>query len=184
MDKEIGHIWNQFHRELKSFVISKVGNTVDADDILQNAFIKIAKNQDKVIGAHNTRQYLYAIIRNTTIDFLRKQKRQGNALEEKLQSDLTEEETDSLNAVIAECCIRPFINKLPDKYKEVLVLSEFSHIPQNELAERFNMSHSGMKSRVQRGRKKLKELILQCCSLKSDVYGNLQGNNDCIGPCD
>ncbi len=58
-----------------------------------------------------------------------------------------------------------------------------SNLSQKELAKRLNISHSGAKSRVQRGREKLKQLILECCALKSDVYGNLTGEESCQGTC-
>jgi RNA polymerase sigma-70 factor (ECF subfamily) len=86
---------------------------------------------------------------------------------------VSEEDDQLLNATIADCCVKPFINKLPGEYKEALLLTEFQDISQKELAEKLNISYSGAKSRVQRGRAKLKEIILDCCAYQSDVYGNL-----------
>jgi len=181
MNKEIETIWREFHKELRAFVVSKVGNTNDADDILQNAFIKIMKNIDKVNQAKNLRQYLYAIVRNTTIDHFRNKKEITAELED--QTEFSIQETDSLNTTIADCCIKPFIKKLPDKYQEALLATEFQNVSQKELAEQLNISYSGAKSRVQRGREKLKELLVKCCALKSDSYGNLvqenSGNCEC-----
>jgi len=79
-----------------------------------------------------------------------------------------------LNATIADCCIKPFIAQLPQKYQEALVKTEFENLSQKELASQLNISYSGAKSRVQRGKEKLKQLILTCCDFPSDNYGNLQ----------
>ncbi len=76
MSNDVDDIWHQFHQELKTFVTAKVGNPEDADDILQNAFVKIIKHKDRVLNARDLRQYLYAILRNETVDFLRPQKGQ------------------------------------------------------------------------------------------------------------
>ena len=65
------------------------------------------------------------------------------------------------------------INSLPEKYKQALILTEFQNLTQKELAERMGLSVSGAKSRVQRARIKLKELLLGCCSLEFDHYGNV-----------
>ncbi len=164
-------IWADFHKELKGFILKKTGNPSDTDDILQEVFIKIIRNIDKVNQADNLRLYLYGIVRNTVNDHYKNKHLiiQENEIEEKI----TEEESQSLNATIAECCIKPFINKLPDNYKEALLITEFQNISQKELAERLNISYSGAKSRVQRGKEKLKELILNCCSYQADKYGNL-----------
>jgi len=164
-------IWTDFHKELKAFIRNKIRNQADADDILQDVFIKIIRNIDKVNKAENLRHYLYGIVRNTINDYFRNRKEviDNSGIEEQI----TEEETQSLNATIAECCIRPFINKLPDNYRDALLITEFQDISQKELAERLNISYSGAKSRVQRGKEKLKELILNCCAYQSDKYGNL-----------
>src|SRR6185503_16029535 len=117
------------------------------------------------------RQYLYGMVRNAVTDYFRIKRQDTGDLE--MAENFSEEETLSLNSTIADCCIKPFINQLPADYKEALLLTEFQNISQKELAEKLNISYSGAKSRVQRGREKLKELILNCCTFQSDVYGNL-----------
>lgn len=76
------------------------------------------------------------------------------------------------NSELAECII-PFINKLPDKYKEALTLTEFKNYSQIELAEHLGISYSGAKSRVQRAKLKLKEIFEECCNISYDKYGNI-----------
>jgi RNA polymerase sigma-70 factor (ECF subfamily) len=171
MMTEVSTIWKDFHRELRAFIQTKTRNSSDTDDILQEAFIKIIRNFDKVSQSANLRHYLYGIVRNTISDHFRNSKSTGGA------DDVTEPfspgETQSLNATIAECCIKPFINKLPAHYREALLITEFQQVSQKELAMMLGISYSGAKSRVQRGKEKLKELILSCCLYQSDVYGNL-----------
>ena len=70
-------------------------------------------------------------------------------------------------------CIVPFINKLPDIYKEALTLTELKNYSQLELADHLGISYSGAKSRVQRAKVKLKEIFEECCHISSDSYGNI-----------
>jgi RNA polymerase sigma-70 factor, ECF subfamily len=176
MTTEVTNIWTDFHKELKAFILNKTRNSADTDDILQEVFIKIIRNIDKVNQAENLRHYLYGIVRNAINDYFRNRKQivDNSEVEEKL----TEEEFQSLNSTIAECCIKPFINKLPDNYRNALLMTEFQDFSQKELAEKLNISYSGAKSRVQRGKEKLKELILNCCTYQSDKYGNLIDTED------
>ncbi|WP_298220887.1 RNA polymerase sigma factor SigZ [Flavobacterium sp.] len=176
MTTEVTTIWIDFHQELKAFILNKTRNSADTDDILQEVFIKIIRNIEKVNQAENLRNYLYGIVRNSINDYFRNKKIVSDDLE--MVEKITEEDTQSLNMTIAECCIKPFINKLPNDYREALLITEFQNISQKELAEKLNISYSGAKSRVQRGREKLKELILNCCSYQSDKYGNLVQNDD------
>lgn len=171
MSTAVSDIWNEFHKELKAFIAKRVRNETDTEDILQEVFIKIIRHLDKVHQAENLRQYLYRIVRNTINDYFRIKQHYGSDTD--FAEILSEEETQSLNATIADCCIKPFINQLPYKYKEALLITEFQDISQKDLAKSLNISYSGAKSRVQRGKEKLKELILKCCAYQSDAYGNL-----------
>ncbi|MBK6265256.1 RNA polymerase sigma factor SigZ [Marivirga sp. S37H4] len=176
MTSEVTTIWTDFHKELKAFILNKTRNSADRDDILQDVFIKIIRNIDKINQAENVRHYLYGIVRNAINDYFRNRKQTVNDSE--IVEKLTEEDTQSLNTTIAECCIKPLINKLPENYRDALLLTEFQDISQKDLAEKLNISYSGAKSRVQRGKEKLKELILDCCAYQSDKYGNLMDTED------
>ena len=50
---------------------------------------------------------------------------------------------------------------------------DFEGMSQKEYADRLGISISGAKSRVQRAREKLKDLILKCCDYQFDKYGNV-----------
>jgi RNA polymerase sigma-70 factor, ECF subfamily len=171
MTVDITDIWNNFHKEIKSYIAKVVKNQTDADDILQDVFIKIISNNEKVNQAKDLRQYIFGMVRNAIGDYFRNKKFLDSDLG--ISATLVEEDEEFLNATIAECCIKPFINQLPEKYKEALLLTEFQDISQKDLAEKLNISYSGAKSRVQRGKEKLKEIILNCCAYQSDIYGNL-----------
>lgn len=177
MNSSMESIWDDFHQELKDFVLRKIGPTMEVDDILQEAFVKVWTNKERVEQANNLRQYVYGIVRNTTIDHLRKKRRWEIEIDP--QRVFSEEDECTLNQAIAESCIRPFIQKLPDQYREALMLSELEGLSQKELALRMGISYSGAKSRVQRGRQKLKQMILDCCALGSDSYGNLHWEKEC-----
>ncbi|MBC6109870.1 RNA polymerase sigma factor SigZ [Pedobacter fastidiosus] len=171
MVTEITKIWADFHQELKAFIFNKTRNTVDTDDILQDVFIKIMLNIDRISKAENLRHYLYGIVKNAIADYFRSRKQVIDNPE--IEEGFTEEDTQTLNETIANCCIKPFINKLPDNYRDALLITEFQNISQKELASKLNISYSGAKSRVQRGKEKLKALILNCCAYQSDRYGNI-----------
>ena len=167
----ISEIWETFHKELKAFALNKIKNLADTEDLLQEVFIKIMQNLEKVSHAENMRQYLYGIVRNAVYDYFNSK---GYNAEANSEVETAQEEENTLNQYIVDCCLQSFIDKLPEHYREAVVLTEFDQIPQKELAERLKISYSGAKSRVQRGREKLKEIILNCCAMESDIYGNLR----------
>ena len=164
-------IWNDFNKELKGFILQKVRDESVADDILQDVFIKIINNEDKVSKANSLQQYIYGIARNAVYDHFRNTTYTENF--DEIKEPFSEKESESLNTTIAECCIKPFIKQLPGKYQTALHKTEFEGLSQKDLAKKLNISYSGAKSRVQRGREKLKEMILNCCAYQTDIYGNL-----------
>ena len=180
MQANVTNIWQQFHLELRAFIVKAINDPVDADDVLQEVFLRVILNRDKVGAARNLKQYLYAMVRNAVGDYFRKRQKDRNQ-RQITDEYLTEADRVSLNETIASSCVKPFIEALPAKYREALLLTEFEQLSQKELAKHLNISYSGAKSRVQRGREKLKALILACCAYESDRYGNLRApaSEDC-----
>ena len=62
-------IWSDFSKELKGFIIKKVKDEGIADDILQDVFVKIIANKNKVTESHSIQQYVYAMTKNGVYDY-------------------------------------------------------------------------------------------------------------------
>ena len=65
------------------------------------------------------------------------------------------------------------IDHLPEKYRQVIALSEYDGLNQREISEQLGMSFSGAKSRVQRSRAKFKDMLLECCHFEFDRLGQV-----------
>jgi RNA polymerase sigma-70 factor (ECF subfamily) len=80
----------------------------------------------------------------------------------------------------------PMMALLPEEDREVLRRADLEGLTQKELAARLGLSVTGAKSRVQRARKRLKEVLLGCCHVEMDRRGNAidytRKGRDC-GPC-
>ncbi|MCY9666542.1 hypothetical protein M5X11_16625 [Paenibacillus alginolyticus] len=82
------------------------------------------------------------------------------------------EELSNLNNLVSGwlTCIA---QALDEKYREAILLTELGVFTQKQLAERLGISVSGAKSRVQRGREKIKEMLLACCHIERDELGKI-----------
>ena len=168
----IESIWEEFNKPLKSIIKRRVKNDQDVDDILQNVFYKIHTGIGSLRDSDKINSWVYKIARNAVIDFYRKQKSEANMIE--LSEDIISESEDELttNGQIAQC-LKAMINYLPEIQRQAIELTEFQNLTQKELGERMCLSVSGAKSRVQRARVKLKEMLLGCCQLEFDRLGNV-----------
>jgi RNA polymerase sigma-70 factor, ECF subfamily len=68
-------------------------------------------------------------------------------------------------------CLLPMIERLPAGYRKAILLSDIDGLSLKEVAQRLNLSLPGAKSRVQRGREKLRKIFLDCCNFKFDGRG-------------
>lgn len=183
---EAVEIWSSFNEEIRNYVSRKVKDKNTTDDIVQDIFEKVIKNIKKMESIENLQQYLYKIARNTIADAYRSRKLVFSEEEldgggNRMPDTAEEPHAENLNSIISRSCVKPFIEKLPEKYREAVLASEIENMSQKELAEQLGISYSGAKSRVQRGREKLKDLFQQCCNFEYDKYGNLIKKNaeDC-----
>ncbi|SIR33038.1 RNA polymerase sigma factor SigZ [Pontibacter lucknowensis] len=165
----VAPVYLEYEAKLRSFVLKRVRDKDEANDILQQLYVKLYKHCEQLQDVRNMNAWLYQIARNAVYDYYREQGRSMPLEDEGKLEELSQEperqDTESL--------ILPLINMLPAEYAEPLRLSEIEGISQKEIAERLGMSYSGAKSRVQRGREKLKELFVECCHLELDRKGAL-----------
>ncbi|NWF71743.1 MAG: RNA polymerase subunit sigma, partial [Nitrospirae bacterium] len=65
-------------------------------------------------------------------------------------------------------CLRPMIEQLSEDYRQAITLVDLEGLTQHEAAVRLGLSVSGMKSRIQRGRRQLREMLEACCVIALD----------------
>lgn len=181
MAVSINDIWEELSMPLKKFIKKRIPNDQDADDVLQEVFLKILKNSQSLMDDTKVQAWVFRITRNAIVDYYRRRESvELVQLPENLANGSEEDAT--FNTEIA-ACLKAMIDNLPQKYKEALLLTEFDNLTQKELSERMEISLSGAKSRVQRGRKLLKDMLLECCRLEFDRAGNVikykNKRNDC-----
>jgi len=159
---------------LERYIRKRIKNPQDAEDILQTILLKVFTKSKDVHNEHNIYPWVYKIAKNTIVDYYRTQNLTEVLNMDRLENQFVEtyqDQTPITNPVSK--CIAPMVDKLPIIYKEAIKLYEFEEHTQKEISERFGLSISGAKSRVQRGREKLKSMILDCCDLQYDKYGNI-----------
>ncbi len=162
-------IWKDVYKNLEFMLATDVKDTEARKDLLHDIFLKIHANITSLKSHEKLLPWVRRITRNVIADHYRASKKNVFVSE---VPDIASPDEDYLNDKIIGC-IMPMIDQLDDKYREAILLSELRGIKQKEIASNLNISFSGAKSRVQRGRKKLKEMILQCCEIEADIYGNI-----------
>ncbi|MBI3812087.1 MAG: RNA polymerase sigma factor SigZ [Nitrospirae bacterium] len=165
----IEKLWKEYHAVLRRFILRRIGEESAVEDLLQDIFVKVHTKIDTLKDSRRIRSWLYQITRNTIIDYYRSHKRM-----EELPEGLSDSEKDEGRAMKELAgCVRPMIEKLSEPYREAVILSELQGLAQKDIAVKQGISLPGAKSRVQRGRQKLKELMLECCHYEFDRRGRV-----------
>ena len=171
---ELDTTWDKLRSKLTSYVRTKVDVDV-SEDLVHDILLRVLQNEDALTNADNPLAWIYTIAKNRITDHYRKQSKLHTTNEvDDLETEITDSERipDYVDSDFAKC-LRPLTDRLEPKYKEALLLTDFNEIKQADAAERIGISVSGMKSRVQRGRTKLKEELLACCAIEKDRFGKV-----------
>lgn len=169
MNPTLEQIWHELAGRLREFIRRRVSDAAEAEDILQDVFLKLAKRTDELPEPAKLQGWVFRIARNAIIDRYRTRK-ETVAMPESLSAD-TEAEPEEMEAL--QAAFRRMIHSLPAPYREAILLTEFEGLSQVELAQRLGISVSGAKSRVQRGRQQLKQMLLECCEFAFDRRGHV-----------
>jgi RNA polymerase sigma-70 factor (ECF subfamily) len=170
MNDNLELLWDQYSTRLRAFIRSRVWDDAEAEDILQEVFIRIHRHLCCQPEWNKPKSWIYQIARNLIIDHYRR-RRETVELPESLpaEPDLPEEDPEAVLAL----SLKEMIDGLPEHYRQALLLTEYQGLSQKQLAERLGISLSGAKSRVQRARERLRDMLLRCCHFEFDRRGRI-----------
>ena len=177
MEAEVQEIWQEIRTGLRAFIAKRVVNEAEVDDIVQDVWIKMQRGLEGLKDQRRLISWIYQIARHAIIDYYRAPGRRrevpaGLAADlEAYQSSPTKqaasEDSGQLRTELAGC-LRPMIERLPGEYRQAMVMVDLEGLTQQEAAVQLGLSLSGMKSRVQRGRRQLKGILEACCTIELD----------------
>jgi RNA polymerase sigma-70 factor, ECF subfamily len=167
----IEKIWLQFHDRLLAFIMKSISDKAIAEDILQEVFVKIHHKLNTLDDSTKLQPWIYQIARNQVADHFRSIKK---GKEGSLTGIENIEVTES-NEVIEEAVqdVINFMDAMPPEHCDPLCAIEIDGLSVKQYAEREGISYAAAKSRVQRSRKMLKEMMMNCCDYQFDKYGKV-----------
>ncbi|MXQ06728.1 RNA polymerase sigma factor [Alphaproteobacteria bacterium GH1-50] len=142
---------------MRAFALSLTRNSAQADDLVQDTVVKAWTNFDKFQVGTNLRAWLFTILRNTFYSNRRKAKREVPDVDGVFAAGLAEKPSHDGRLQMNDF-MRAF-DKLPVEQREALLLVGASGFSYEEAAETCGVAIGTIKSRANRGRKALAELL-------------------------
>jgi RNA polymerase sigma-70 factor (ECF subfamily) len=180
-------IWQDFHGRLLGFVARRVPDRESAEDIVQEVMLRVHRHAGDLERSAAVGAWVHQIARNAIADYYRRtavRREQSSGIDfDRDESPLSEPASAELRSELA-ACLGPLLERLAAPYREAITLTELEGLTQASAAARLGLSTSGMKSRVQRARVQLRELLVGCCEIELDRRGAITGYQPRRSPCD
>jgi RNA polymerase sigma-70 factor (ECF subfamily) len=175
---DFDNVYGEFHSRIGRYLERMVGKG-EAEDLTQEVFIKINKGLERFEGKSSLSTWIYRLATNAALDRLHSQPFRENKQKISLSDMRDESEAEEKDICVQEKelsaereairtemneCIREFVDKLPENYRTVIILSELKDLKNQEIAEILGISLDAVKIRLHRARERLKEEFEAGCT--------------------
>jgi RNA polymerase sigma-70 factor (ECF subfamily) len=170
--------WQELEGQLRPFVARRLTDPSEVDDVLQEIFLRIQTGVADLRDTERFGPWVYRVARNALADHGRVRARHplvaASPVDEEASqpAPAAEDGAESAQQTLAKN-LAVFVAALPSPYREAVTLIELQGMSQKDAAEMLGISLSGMKSRVQRGRQQIREMLLDCCEIALDPRGRV-----------
>ena len=169
-------LWTDLHERLRGFVGRRIGDPHAAEDVAQEVLLRLHRSMGNLRVEDRLDAFAYRIARNAITDHYRSR---ASAMETPAEpedvvtrldggGDTGEDPDGAGPRQELARCLAPLIRQLPEPYREALTLTDLGELSQVEAADVVGLSVPGMKTRVQRARTQVHELLTGCCAVALD----------------
>lgn len=152
---------------LYNFALRMTNNRADADDLLQDTYLKAFRFWDKYEQGTNIRAWLFRIMKNSYINLYRKSSKEPDTVDyddvkdfyHSIRDDSAESNDlqESVFGNLLDDEVAQAIAELPDDFRTVVILCDIEGLPYEEIAEFVECPLGTVRSRLHRGRKLLRQ---------------------------
>ena len=165
--------WRELEARLRPYVARRVTSTADVEDVLQDTFVRVHRGVANLAEEERFGPWVYRVAASALADHRRARGRHPLPTSAGNDAELPATEFDEdIEAKMAEC-VALFVARLPSPYREAVTLTELQGLTQKDAAEMLGISLSSMKSRVQRGRARIRQMFEECCEISVDCRGRV-----------
>ncbi|MRR58096.1 MAG: sigma-70 family RNA polymerase sigma factor [Deltaproteobacteria bacterium] len=179
--KDFDGIYQEFQPKIQRYLSNLIGED-DALDVAQSVFLKISRSLENFRGESSLSTWIYRIATNAAHDHV------ASSLARQQASEQLFDDAESIDDLPDACspgtdreyirremnaCIRGVVDRLPENYRTVMLLSDFEELSNPEIAEILGISVDTVKIRLHRGRTALRKALDSQCSLYHDERNEL-----------
>lgn len=164
-------MWRDLEQKLRPFVMRRVRCEADIDDVLQDVFLRMHRGLEDLRDEERFGPWVYRIARSAVLDHQRRAQKHVHAEPHAAEPEAPTEDEDAETRLAGYVAV--FVAMLPSPYREALTLTELEGLTQKQAADMLGISLTAMKSRVARGRRELRRVFEDCCTIALDARGHV-----------
>lgn len=159
-DDAFEHLFNRYRDAIRRLFIQRLGSAADADDLLQETFIKVYLNIHRYDNRYTFGQWLYTIARNTFVDFTRKS-RQSLSIDEHFSAPAATTPTPEESIINSQqrMQIEKFLEQLSEQHRTLFRLRFIEEYSYEEIADKLQMPMGSVKTGIHRARERMCKMI-------------------------
>lgn len=164
---------SRYKDQITNYIYRFVGDWQECEDLLQETFLRVYRNRHSYKPIAKFSTWLYTIAGNLARSEYRKRKRRQTRSLQSVNRDNEEYEMDipdetyapdeAAEGAIQDRYIQQALMEIPEEFREVVVLRDVQQLSYDEIAQITGLPMGTVKSRINRGRTKLQNLL-------EDVY--------------
>ena len=149
-----------YHQKMFRIAYRLLEDNNDAEDIVQEAYIKLWNKREELVDIQNTESYCVVLLRNLCLDFLRV--RNKHRMQSTEDTVISEEKIliDEIENTDEVGYIKTIIEQLPEQQRQIVKLRHFDEYSNEEIEEIMGLTSVNTRVLLSRARKKIKELYL------------------------
>ena len=154
------YLFNRYKEAIRRLFIQRTNNTLDADDLLQETFIKVYINIHRYNPAYTFGQWVYTIARNTFVDFIRR-RQEDVSIDEKVTAPPSNTPTPEENIIRQQqrTQIERYLQGMSKRYRQLIVMRFFEEYSYEEIAVKLCLPLGTVKTQIHRAREQMCRLI-------------------------
>lgn len=178
----------EYEKNVYNIALRMVNNSEDASDMTQEAFIKAYNSLQNFRGDSKFSVWLYRIVSNVCLDFLRSKNRRPTVSLSVEDDDGEETEIDVadesqspellLERSLTRDAVRRGLESLPPDYRQILLLREIQGLSYDEISSALDLEVGTVKSRIFRARKKLCAFLVEDGNIPDFTASGKMGGGD------
>ena len=148
--------------KLYRFALRITGDSVEAEDVVQEVFIKVWNRRDDMAEVQNHEAYCMTLTRNLSLDKIKSKHRRTVEIGDALQiSDHNSTPYETIEKNDALSRIKKWMNELPEKQRLTMHLRDIEGLTYDEIAENLEISMAQVKVNLHRARQFIREKMLE-----------------------